>query len=145
MQVIKLKIINNRDKRNFKLLEVPMNMTLYKFAEVIVKSFGFYFDHAFGFYNDLSNPNKSKIMYELFTDLDDAEHTPNAKGVKKFYFVSDLVEKKIQWLFLFDYGDSWFFTLEFIGEPEDVYKIPMHYYKVHKSHGEDPEQYPEVD
>jgi hypothetical protein len=103
MQLIKLKVINKRDIKNFKILEVPGNMTLYKFAEVIVKSFGFYFDHCFGFYDNFDNPSKSTKIFELFTDLEDVEHTPNAKGVKKYYFVGNLFEKNKRMLFLFDY------------------------------------------
>jgi len=143
MQLIKLKVINERDKKNFKILEVPGNMTLYKFAEVIVKSFKFYFDHAFGFYSNIDNPYKSKDIYKLFTDMEDVEHTPNAKGVKKFYFVSDLFEKNTNVLFLFDYGDGWEFTLELLDDTEKVYGVPKNYYKIYESHGENPEQYPD--
>ncbi|MEN8253185.1 MAG: hypothetical protein ABFQ62_02290 [Patescibacteria group bacterium] len=57
MQLIKLKITNDRDKKNYKIIEVPANMTLYKFAETVIKQFGFYFDHCFGFYDNLKNPN----------------------------------------------------------------------------------------
>ncbi len=32
-----MRVSNKRDKTNYKILEVPGNMTLYKFAEVIVK------------------------------------------------------------------------------------------------------------
>ncbi len=145
MQLIKLKITNDQDKKNFKVIEVPGNMTLYKLAEIIVKSFGFYFDHCFGFYNNVENPNKSKEMYELFTDIEDVEHTPNAKGVKKFYFVCDLFKKDTQMLFLFDYGDSWHFILELLDDSEQVYSVPKNYYKIYTSHGKDPEQYPNVD
>ena len=145
MQLIKLKITNDRDKKNFKILEVPTNMTLYKFAEILVKSFGFYFDHAFGFYNNIKDPNKSDEIYELFTDLDDVEHTPNAKGVKKFYFVSDLFEKNTKMLFLFDYGDCWHFILELLDDKESVYSVPKNYHKIFESHGENPEQYPDLD
>lgn len=145
LPLIKLKIINERDRKNYKLLEVPSNMTLYKFAEIIIKSFGFYFDHAFGFYNNIENPYKSKEMYELFTDMEDVEHTPNAKGVKKFYFVSDLFENNTQMLFLFDYGDCWHFILELLDDSEKVYSIPKNYYKIYESFGEDPQQYPDID
>ena len=145
LPLIKLKITNERDKKNYKILEVPSNMTLYKFAEVIVKSFGFYFDHAFGFYTNIKDPYKSEEMYELFTDIEDVEHTPNAKGVKKFYFVSDLFEKNTQMLFLFDYGDSWHFILELLDDTEKVYSVPKNYYKIYESYGENPEQYPDVD
>ena len=94
MRLIKLKVVNKDDVKNYKVLEVPENMTLYKFAEVLVKRFRFYFDHAFGFYDNLENPFDSKDFYELFTYLDDVEHTPGAKGVQKYYFVGDLFERR---------------------------------------------------
>lgn len=145
MQLTKFKIINQKDKTNYKIMEVPSNMTLYKFAETIVKSFGFYFDHCFGFYDNLENPLKSKVIFELFTDLEDAEHTPNAKGVKRFYFVSDLFANNKKMLFLFDYGDSWYFTLELLDDSETIFKIPKNYYKIYEARGDDPEQYPPLD
>lgn len=145
MQLIKLKITNQRDKKNYKVLEVPANMTLYKFAETIVKAFGFYFDHCFGFYDNLENSHKSNEIYELFTDIDDIEHTPNAKGVKRFYFVSDLFKKNKKMLFLFDYGDSWHFILELVDDSETVFQIPKNYYKIYETYGDDPDQYPPLD
>ena len=48
-------------------------------------------------------------------------------------------------LFLFDYGDNWNFILELLDKSERVYEVPKNYFKVYESHGEDPEQYPEVD
>lgn len=145
MKLVQIKITNNRDKNNFKIIEVSEHMVLYKFAELIVKSFGFYFDHAFGFYNNLNNPYKSDIVFELFTDIDDVESTPNAMGVKKFYFISDLFEKNKTMLFLFDYGESWNFTLELMDKSKKVHKIPKSYYVIYESHGEDPDQYPPLD
>ncbi|OIO44798.1 MAG: hypothetical protein AUJ41_01675 [Candidatus Pacebacteria bacterium CG1_02_43_31] len=145
MKLVQIKITNNRNRNNFKIIEVSEYMVLYKFAELIVKSFGFYFDHCFGFYDNLDNPNKSTKMFELFTDLEDVEHTPNAMGVKKFYFVSDLFEKNKTMLFLFDYGESWHFTLELMNKSKKVHKIPKNYYVIYESHGQDPEQYPPLD
>src|SRR4029077_4486478 len=120
------------------------NMTLYKFAEVIVKRFGFYFDHPFGFYDNLESPFNSKEIYELFTDLDDVEHTPGAKGVQKYYFVSDLFENRKKMLFLFDYGDTWEFIVEILDDSQQVLDVPKNYYKLYESHGEVPEQYPNL-
>ena len=139
-----MKITNKRNKANYKILEVSANMTLYKFAEVIVKRFGFYFDHPFGFYDNLNDPFKSKVIYELFTDLDDVEHIPGARGVQKYFFVSDLFENRKKMLFLFDYGDTWEFILDMLDDSQHVLDVPKNYYKVYESHGEDPEQYPNI-
>jgi len=140
-----MKITNKRDKANYKILEVSENMTLYKLAEIIVKMFGFYFDHCFGFYDNLENPFDSKEIYELFTDMDEVEHTSGAKGVQKYYFVSDLFENNNKMLFLFDYGDGWEFILEMMDNSQKVLGVPKNYYKLYETHGEDPEQYPDLD
>lgn len=120
-------------------------MTLYELAEAIVKRFGFYFDHAFGFYDNLENPFGSKEIYELFTDMDEVKHTSGAKGVQKYYFVNDLFEKNNKMLFLFDYGDSWEFILEMMDNFQEVLGVPKNYYKLYETHGEDPGQYPSLD
>ncbi|HUD44788.1 MAG TPA: hypothetical protein VMR41_04555 [Patescibacteria group bacterium] len=145
MQLIKMKVTNKREKANYKVLEVSADITLYKFAEIIVKRFGFYFDHSFGFYDNLEDHFKSKEIYELFTDLDDVEHTPGAKGVRKYYFVSDLFKNRKKMLFLFDYGDTWEFILEVLDDSQRVQDVPKNYYKLYESHGEDPEQYPDIE
>jgi len=145
MHLIKMRITNKRNKTNYKVLEVPGNMTLYKFAEIIVKRFGFYFDHSFGFYDNLENPFDSKEIYELFSDLDDVESTSGAKGVQKYYFVSDLFRSNKKMLFLFDYGDTWEFILEILDDSQQVLEVPKNYYRLYESHGEDPEQYPNID
>lgn len=122
MKLIKLKVTNDRDLKNFKVIEVPCNMTLYKFAEFLLKSFGFYFDHAFGFYDNIKKPLKSKVIFELSSDIKDIDHNPDAKGVKKFY-VDDLFESNQKMFFLFDYCDTWHFHLEFLDDSM-VYEVP---------------------
>lgn len=141
----KIKVINLRNRKNYKIIEVPNNLTLYKFAEIIVNAFGFDFDHCFGFYDNLKDIYKSKVMYELFTDLPDVENTPGAHGVQKFFFVSDLFETQDNFLFLFDYGDNWEFELVTLEKLEKANKVPKNYYKIIESHGTDPIQYPEED
>jgi len=64
MKLIKMKIINKRGEVDYKILEVSVNMTLYKFAEIIVKRFGFYFDHAFGFYFKFLIPKSNREMID---------------------------------------------------------------------------------
>lgn len=146
MKIFKFKIINKRDKRNWKVLEVPENMSLYTFAEKIIKSFGFDFDHSFCFTSKLDNPSgPAEKLFELFVDLDDVENTEGAKGVRK-YFISDAFEKKgDKMLYLFDYGDGWEFLLECLDNTEDVIRTSRNYFKLVESHGEDPEQYPNWD
>ena len=130
---------------NYKILDVASNLTLYRFARIIVKAFHFDFDHAFGFYNNIDDHYRSTKIFELFSDMPDVEHTPGAQGVKRFFMVSDLYKEDDTFLFLFDYGDGWRFKLEFLDDSEKVYHVPDSYYKIFESHGEDPEQYPNYD
>jgi hypothetical protein len=126
------------------VLEVGENMTLYDFAKVIVRSFSFDFDHAFGFSSNLDHFYKpAEKLFELFADLENVEQTPGSKGVKR-YFVSDAFEKKgDKMLFLFDYGDDWQFDVSCLDNSEKIHSASRKYYKLIESHGDDPEQYPD--
>ncbi|MCD6189708.1 MAG: hypothetical protein J7J97_05935 [Thermococcus sp.] len=42
----------------YRVLAVPEEFTLYDLAEAIVDSFGFDFDHAFGFYNNIKEMDR---------------------------------------------------------------------------------------
>jgi len=118
---------------------------LYTFAEAITNVFGFWFDHCFGFYSnfDARKMYDAKEIYELFTDLDDVEHTPGAKGVKKTKVSEVFQEKGKKMLFYFDYGDGWRFLVELKDITEagigESYPILLDIY------GKDPEQYPPIE
>ena len=102
-------------------------MSLYKFAETITKAYDFYFDHCFGFFNvTQGNIFDSEEVYELFTDLEDCESTPGAKGVKKEY-VSAVFHPGKKMTFYFDYGDDWHFLTECleVNEPNSQKKYPQ--------------------
>lgn len=43
--------------------------TKFSLAESIVDSFNFYFDHCFGFYDNIERWIKSEEGYELFADI----------------------------------------------------------------------------
>jgi hypothetical protein len=95
-------------------IEVPASASLYKFAEAIVRAFGFDFDHAFGFYDKLSgNYYDSKFKYELFADMGDAEK--GVLSVKKNSVATAFPADKAKLLFIFDYGDEWSFKVERTG------------------------------
>ncbi len=130
---------DKKPERGIALLE---NQTLSTLARMIVKSFGFYFDHCYGFYDNLENPYHSKEMYELFTDIPE-DPTPGALGVEHIRVsrVFNKIGKKL--LFLFDYGDNWWFTVKLIGLESS--KENIKYPKVLKSIGKAPEQYPELE
>jgi len=86
--------------------------TLYSFARVITKAFGFYFDHCFGFYDNFAHYHDSTKAYELFADIGEESVSPTAKGVKKTQLRSVFKQPGEQMLFLFDYGDGWRFSVE---------------------------------
>jgi hypothetical protein len=115
--------------------------SLYKFAQTIVNSFGFDFDHCFGFYKplDIKILSDAKEMYELFTDIDE-EPNPGAKSVKTSKIYSVFTKIGDGMLFYFDYGDNWHFNVrlqEFL--PTTYYhKYPQIIRKL----GGDLEQYP---
>ena len=116
----------------YRVIAIPEDFTLYQLAMAIVDSFNFDFDHSFGFYNNIKQWTNSTVKYELHPDFD-------AKGVEsiKVKEVFNRIRRKV--LFLFDYGDSWYFVVELVGreKPEENVKYPM----VKESVGESPKQY----
>jgi hypothetical protein len=124
----------------FRVLAIPGDFTLYSFAEAIVDSFHFDFDHPFGFYDNIKRWPRSSEGYELFADI---EKGSQFKGVKitRAHKVFDKIGKKM--LFLFDYGDEWHFIVELKGI--ELPKEGEQYPSVVKSGGGVPLQYGEAD
>ena len=123
-------------------IEIFGSASLYKFAGVIVGAYNFDFDHAFGFFSEISVNRyfDSERKYELFADMKDEGIEPTgAESVEKTK-ISD-VWKNVgdKMLFLFDYGDNWLFTVELIGFGEKNNKIK--YPKIVKKVGRAPKQY----
>lgn len=120
-------------------IEALSSQTLSTLARAIVESFGFDFDHCYGFYDNLANTFKSKEIYELFTDLGE-EPTEGAFGVEHIKITKpfDKIGKKMR--FLFDYGDNWNFTVELLEiKTADNGTYP----RTTKKFGKAPEQYPD--
>jgi hypothetical protein len=121
-------------------VELASGRSLYDLAAAIVGSFGFDFDHAFGFYSKLSGRyHDSPHRYELFADLEDGGS--DAESVQRTRI--DAVFRRVgdKMLFLFDYGDGWRFTVELIGLGE---RAPnTRYPRVIASAGKAPAQYPD--
>lgn len=129
------------EEKPYREIVVSSNQSLSTLAKAIVKSFGFYFDHCYGFYNNFSNYFKSTEMYELFTDIPE-DPTPGAKGVTYIKVATVFPEIGKKMLFLFDYGDNWNFSVELIGikvAPGNA-KNP----KIVKKVGKAPKQYPPI-
>jgi len=122
--------------RPYRIIAVKGNTTLYRLAKIIVESFDFQFDHAFGFYDNLKNYFESEEGYELFKDIGEESRYGSVKKTK----VADVflnVGKKM--LFLFDYGDEWQFIVELkkVEEADKENKYPI----VLKAVGKAPPQY----
>ena len=130
------------DKEIYRVIEIKGNKSLYDFAAIILKSFDFDMDHAFGFFNNLKNIYKSDEVYELFSDELRSEFKQDSKGVNGV-IVADVFELKKKMAFLFDYGDEWIFLVECkkISEALPKTKYPRIIDKV----GDAPEQYPDYD
>lgn len=126
----------------YQIIGIQNNRSLSSLAKIIVSSFGFDFDHCYGFYDNLKRPFDSKEMYELFTDINE-EPTEGALGVEhvRISRAFNKVGKKL--LFLFDYGDNWYFTVELL----EIKEIggSAKYPKITKRVGKAPEQYPPLD
>ena len=131
-------------------IEIIGNSNLYSLAAAVVTAFGFDFDHAFGFYSDLTpNCMKSAVKYELFADMDDADQfaetseTPRAGSVEKTAIAKAFTEPGQKMQFLFDYGDDWRFLIDFVGLEKKA--KGMRYPLTRNEFGQAPEQYPACD
>lgn len=124
----------------YRILAIPNGSTLHSLAEVIVDSFNFDFDHAFGFYDNIKRWTEAEEGYEVFADMGEGSEF---KGVKiaRVNKVFNRIKKRM--LFLFDCGDEWHFIVELKGieSPNDEAKYPF----VVESVGEAPLQYGEMD
>jgi Plasmid pRiA4b ORF-3-like protein len=126
-------------------IEVCENSNLHEFAEAIVHTYRFDFDHAFGFFSRTGNDYlHSERKYGFFADMDDiaADH-PESLSVRHTK-VSDVWKILGDTMtFLFDYGEEWRFTVQLIGfgvaEPKGRYP------RILKKTGRAPEQYPAAD
>lgn len=121
-------------------IEIPSTKKLYDLAAAIVSAFGFYFDHAFGFYSSLKGDIfSSPVKYELFADMDDIGEPSDAGSVEKTRISEAFPEIGHKMTFLFDYGDEWRFRIELIGK--GAKEQGVEYPKVRKKAGRAPKQY----
>ena len=149
--IFRISIIDDyEDTECYREIEILVGYSLSSFAEGIVTVFNFDFDHAFGFYSDLTDAYlQSRVRYELFADMDDADSYADASGeakglsVKKTKVGKAFTEPGQKMQFIFDYGDEWRFLVELIGAGEK--KKGRRYPLVLKEVGEAPEQYPAWD
>jgi hypothetical protein len=125
----------------YREFEIPSEMTLHDLAAAIVKTFGFEFDHPFGFYSKLTGRVlNSPVRYELFADMgDDSE----ARSVERTRIATAFRRVGAKMTFLFDYGDNWQFRVEVIGQGQKERGVK--YPRLVKQVGKAPEQYPAED
>lgn len=128
------------ETRVLRRIQIAETKSLYNFAKVITKAFGFYFDHCFGFYDNFVRYHDSKKAYELFFDIGEEPLSPGTKGVKKTRIQQAFKQTGDKMLFFFDYGDGWRFTVELkeIRQAEKWDLKPV----ILESVGEAPMQYP---
>ncbi|NMB41376.1 MAG: hypothetical protein GX996_05515 [Firmicutes bacterium] len=107
----------------YRTIAVPEDFTLYELGEAIIDSFGFDFDHAFGFYDNIKRWTNSVEAYELFADIHEGGDFP---GVQETPAADVFRKKGKRMLFLFDYGDEWRFIvrLKKVQEAEKEKKYP---------------------
>ena len=104
-------VCDSKDKV-LRKIQIAGTKSLYNFARVITQAFGFYFDHCFGFYDNFQRYHDSKKAYELFVDIGEEPSKPWIKGVKKTKISQVFKNPGDKMLFLFDYGDCWYFAVE---------------------------------
>lgn len=135
----------NSQKRIYRDVVVDSQTSLYDVAEMVVTSFGFAFDHSFGFFSspDIYGKGKDAVHYELFYDIgeeieeltESVEQTP----------VSELFNTpKDKWWMLFDYGDDWIFELVYQKDAPPLFADKPSGSVIAVS-GDAPEQYPSWD
>lgn len=129
-------------KAPWREIKILGDQNLYKFAEAITEAFRLMFDHCFGFYSNWEEGKRyhdSKEMYEFFTDIGE-DPNPGAKPVKTTKISQVFKELGKKMLFLFDYGDGWYFIIELkaIRKTGTNKSYPI----LSKAFGKSPEQYP---
>ena len=121
-------------------IQIAGTKSLYNFAKVITQAFNFYFDHCFGFYDNFQRYHDSTKAYEFFVDIGESPLTQIIKGVKKTKIQQAFKNPGEKMLFLFDYGDGWYFAVELKeirnAEKRDLKPVIL------ESIGEAPLQYP---
>jgi len=128
--------------RLYRDVEIDGAASLAALAEAITGAFEFDFDHAYGFYSKLTGRyHDSPEKYELFADIEGGDS--DADSVEKSAVAKAFAKVGKKMLFLFDYGDDWRFTVEFVKLGE---KTPgTRYPRLVGSSGDAPEQYPDMD
>ena len=120
-------------------IAIEGSSSLRVFAHIIIDSFDFDFDHAYGFYDNLKNWTRAKECYEYFVDMEDSfGAADNAQSVIN-NTIKTAFASRDKMLFLFDYGDEWLFTVKLVKKTDPA--KGMNYPAIIESIGEAPPQY----
>jgi hypothetical protein len=128
-------------------IEVAADRPLESLARAIVRSFGFDFDHAFGFYSGGTSRSllSAQPCWESFADMPPApgEHGRRAGSVRRTAVAAAFPAPGSRLTFLFDYGDEWLFRVEAVDFGQAVPR--RRYPRISASSGKAPPQYPAED
>jgi Plasmid pRiA4b ORF-3-like protein len=126
----------------YREIEIASDNMLSDLALSIIRSFGFDFDHPYGFYSLLKgNILRSPVKYELFADMAETRDDSEAGSVERTRICDVFRKTGRKMTFLFDYGDNWEFRVELIGQ--NAKEREAKYPRVLKKVGRAPEQYPQ--
>ena len=121
-------------------LQIPATYVLGDLAHAIIEAVGFDMDHAYGFYDNLKNPYRSKEEFTLFADMGEEAKRGDLGG--EHMPIDAVFKPKKKMLFIFDYGDDWRFVVTCTGEVVSTsFKRP----KLLSAIGTPPVQYPDGD
>jgi hypothetical protein len=113
--------------------------TLYNFAEFLLKTVGFDFDHPFEFCDNLKRPYRSEEIYSLIADLGGDADDPGVQNT----LVSEVFKARKKMVFHFDYGADWYFLITCTAVKESPAK--RRFKKLLAIEGKPPVQYPDCE
>jgi Plasmid pRiA4b ORF-3-like protein len=133
-------LFGEKNAKIVRKIQIAGTKSLYHFAKIITKAFGFCFDHCFAFQERLEKGSFKGRVFELFVDIGEEPTSPEARGVQKVRIEEAFRNPGERMIFLFDYGDNWNFFVELkeVKQAEQWNLKPV----VLESIGKAPMQYP---
>lgn len=105
-------LLGENETKIVRKIRIAGTKSLYHFAKIITKSFGFFFDHCFAFQEKLEKGVFKGRVFELFVDIGEEPTSPKSRGVQKVRIEEAFRNPGERMIFLFDYGQSWHFFVE---------------------------------
>jgi len=119
--------------RIWRKIEIKGDQTLHQLHKAIFKAFDRFEEHLYAFF--LSNKH-----WDSSTEYGLPDPESNAKNAKRAKIDSLGLQVKKKFLYLFDFGDEWWHSIELLSVREE--KVVGKYPRIVKSEGEAPPQYP---